>query len=105
MLNRQPHVIDHIDATKPAWRIGGAEIAVNIMDREPCVFKSAFGTLSMELCERFILYLSRRMLKYPGYIRLASYAHCLAVSTIILSDLIMGSVFYQSMVLYHSSHH
>ncbi len=70
----EAHVIGHRQRPEPR-RVAGAEIAVDILFLEAGVFERALGRFGMQLGERFVFGLARRMLIDPDDIGLVLDAH------------------------------
>jgi hypothetical protein len=70
----EAHIVGHRQRPETGG-IAGAEIAVDIGPRQPGIVERALGRLGMELGERFVVRLARRVLIDPGDIGLTLDAH------------------------------
>ena len=74
MAHLEAHVVHHVDAAH-AGRVGGAEIAVDVLVREPRVLQRALGAFGMQLRHRFVHGEARRMFERADDIGLSFDAH------------------------------
>ena len=71
----QPEIVDHRQRAE-AWRIaGGTEITVDVVLAEPGIGERAMGAFGMQLEQRLVVGLARRMFKDPDDIGLTLDAH------------------------------
>ena len=75
VLNRQPHVVNHVDAAQAPRRVGRTVVAIHVVNGQSSVLKRAFGALSVQLCQRHICDLASWMLEDPGDIGLVFDTH------------------------------
>src|SRR5438093_3201962 len=75
----EPHVVSHGEPAEPR-RVAGAEIAVHVVPGQPRVGQRAPRGLGVELGQRFVVGLSRRVLEDTCDVRLALDAHARPVS-------------------------
>src|SRR5262245_21469798 len=83
MAELQAHVLAHRQ-TAEAWRVArGTEIAVNIALAEPGVVERALGDLGMQLRQRLVWRLSRRVLVGTDDVGFSIKAHSALTSTLV----------------------
>ncbi len=71
----QAEIVDHRQRAKPGRVAGSAEIAVDVVLAEPGIGERALRAFGVQLEQRFVVGLARRMLEDPDDIGLPFDAH------------------------------
>src|SRR5712671_3454937 len=71
----EPEIVDHRQCAEPGGVAGRAKISVDVVLGEPGIDERALGAFGMQLKQRLVVGLARRMLEDSDDIGLAFYAH------------------------------